>query len=231
MAENDWLEFILNLSHDLLFISISLHSESHAAACAGVLFFLCAGMKGLGPVTIPSLCCTSERETPGLAPVTQLLIALVLSLVLTSLTCCRSISAIAYLPHGISSSRLLQPKSTNHKPLFVLFFLNPKTVPTSLGIPHLESLHCPITHVTPYEDVLVFNPTKSDFILWLWRRDVRSCAHLKLHWEGSGEMHSFASLATDVGKSIFPLRAEPCGVSKNSALWTVGQLFCPQRLK
>lgn len=53
-------------------------------------------------------------------------------------------------------------------------------------------------------DILMFNPTLSDFILWLWRPDVRFCAHLKLHLEGSGEMHSFASLATDVGKSIFP---------------------------
>lgn len=52
-------------------------------------------------------------------------------------------------------------------------------------------------------DILIFNPTQSDFILWLWCRDVRFCAHLKLHREGSREMHSFASLATDVGKSIF----------------------------
>lgn len=52
-------------------------------------------------------------------------------------------------------------------------------------------------------DILVFSPTQSDFILWLWHRDVRFCAHLKLHRERTGEMHSFASLATDVGKSVF----------------------------
>lgn len=182
--------------------------QLHVPEC---YFFLCAGMKGLGPATIPSLCCASERETPGSAPVTQLLIALVLSLVVTSLTCCRSVSAITYLPCGISS---------------------PKSVLTSPGIRHLESLHSPITLMLLCVRTFWCLAPLSDFILWLWRHDVCFCAHLKLHREGSGEMHSFASLATDVGKSIFPpLRAEPCGVSKNSALWTVGQLFCPQRLK
>lgn len=97
-----------------------------------------------------------------------------------------------------SSTKINQPQS----PVFFVF--NPKTAPTSLGIRHLEvSSLSNCACVSLCETFWCLTPLKSDFILWLWRCDVRFCAHLKLHREGSGEMHSFASLATDVGKSVF----------------------------
>lgn len=41
-----------------------------------------------------------------------------------------------------SSTKINQPQSSAF-----IFFLNPKTALTSLGIRHLESLHSPITHM------------------------------------------------------------------------------------
>lgn len=164
-------------------------------------------MRGPGPVTILPLCCASEREQreqPGSAPVTQLLVALVLSLESTprpaadpsplSLIC-----PVECLQPGLFNQNQLQSSAC-------LFFSIPKPLRLLFGYVTVSRLTVQLCTCYSVRDVLMFNPTLGDFILWLWlwRPDVRLCAHLKLHPERSGEMHSFASLATDVGKSIFP---------------------------
>lgn len=130
-------------------------------------------MRGPGPVTILSLCCASEREEPGSAPVTQLLIALVLSLELTPSTCCRSVSPIACLLCGMSSARLLQPKWTNANPLSGCFFSVQKLLRLLSGYVTLSRYTFQLCTCYSARDILMFNPTLSDFILWLWRPDVR----------------------------------------------------------
>lgn len=52
------------------------------------------------------------QEEPGSAPVTQLLMALVLTFGLTSSTCLLILFTIAYLLCGMSSLKLFQPKKT-----------------------------------------------------------------------------------------------------------------------
>lgn len=187
----------------MLFFSVCWYERTRA--CYNTLLVLC------------------EREEPGSAPVTQLLIALVLSFELTPLTFCWSVFAIAYLPCGMSFPRLLEPT-------WIFSFFPIKTALTSSWTRHFKPFHSPIMHVILCETFwcLIWISVTSSFGC----SDVRFCAHLKLHLEVSGEMHSFASLATDVEKRIFsPLWAEPFGVSKNSAVRTVGQLFCPRKLK
>lgn len=154
------------------------------------------------------------REEPGSAPVTQLLMALViwtdpLDLSADSLTLPLLIYSALWNVLGEAFLSHQQPRSPNLISSFVYIYIVLRTPNTILwGV----ALQC-VSFSWP-ASLCSFEPTLREFCI-------------------RGGMHSFASLATDVGEIFFFLLlwAEPFGVSKNGLVWTVGQLFSQWRLK
>lgn len=186
--KRNFSQLILNHSCGLYF-SIA-HAKSCSCMCQSV-FFLCVGMRRAGSATILSLCSVGERS---LAP-------------LLSHSCSQHLSShLDWPPRPVCWFSLLQLIYSVECLPWSFFSQNKRSQSGFIKLNYIIfNFYCNFKNVHMYMTwcVIFFKKWLDILQHMVGCPDLHFCAHLNPHVEGSGEMHSSASLATDVGKNFF----------------------------